>query len=180
MEASSWTARWCAPGTRGVERPGDAPTGTGNVVGETIRLEGDRARIDFDGGQGRRGRLLVRGAHRWLVLPGLDTPLQVSHLPLGSVIRLDPSDPCLALNLVCERVGDRLIAGHRAHGWRYAHAGHAGPGGTDRGVFWLDARYGVLLAFRARSRNGLHYRMTTAAIRFGPLPPATFALRALP
>jgi hypothetical protein len=150
---------------------GDAIQGT---MTETIYLNGDRVRVDFDGGPRLRGRLLKQGDRTWLLEPSAQRALPVAHIPLASVTRLDPGQPCWNLGIVCERAEDRLIAGRRAEGWRYEHAGRAGPNGTDSGTFWIDAQYGVLLAFKAQDLARRDYRMETVSMSFAAFPDAVF------
>ncbi|HEX7732935.1 MAG TPA: hypothetical protein VF415_09835 [Rhodanobacter sp.] len=155
-------------------RTADVTQQRGGAVVETIWLKGDHVRVDFDGGPRLRGRILRNGAHAWLLQPGVDRVLPADHVTLGSLTRLDPQKPCWNLGFTCERVDDRLIAGRRASGWHYSHAGHAGPNGTDSGVFWIDAQNGVLLAFDARDTGRRDYRMDTVTIDFTDLPNTTF------
>jgi hypothetical protein len=156
----------------GVRSP-DAAPGTGAMV-ETIWLKGTRERVDFDGGPNMRGRILRDDQHAWLLQPGVDRVLPADNVPLGSVTRLDPKRPCWGLGFACERVDDRLIAGRRASGWRYGNAGRSGPNGTDSGVLWVDAQYGILLAFNAKDVDQRTYHMETASIDFAGVPESTF------
>lgn len=156
-------------------------TGTGGaanpdgVAAETLWLKGDRVRVDFDAGQGRRGRILRDGrGHAWLFMSTSDRALPARNLKIGAITRLDPAKPCWELGFACEKVDDRIIAGRLAHGWRYRHAEQSGPGGTDRGVFWIDAQYGLLLAFNGRDLGEHARRMETTALDFQAIPAATF------
>lgn len=155
-------------------READASHGQAGAMVETIWLKGAHVRVDFDGGPYMRGRILRDGKQAWLLQPDTGRALPADGVPLGSITRLDPQNPCWALGFACERVDDRLIAGRRASGWRYSHADRAGPNGTDSGVFWIDAQYGVLLAFDARDVSRRNYRMETVAVDFAELPDATF------
>lgn len=145
------------------------------VAAETIWLKGDRVRVDFDAGQGRRGRILRDGhGHAWLFMSTSDRALPARNVKIGAVTRLDPAKPCWELGFACEKVGDRIIAGRLAHGWRYRHAEQSGPGGTDSGVFWIDAQYGLLLAFNGKELGEHARRMETTALDFQAIPAATF------
>jgi len=159
---------------------GNGSGASGGVLAETVWLKGDLVRVDFDGGPRMRGRLLKRGDRSWLLEPDAQRALPVAHVPLASITRLDPAQPCLGLGLACEHVDDRLIAGRRATGWRYDHAGRTGPNATDSGVFWIDAQYGVLLGFRARDLMHRDYRMETLSVQFPTLPDSVFGLPARP
>jgi len=153
-------------------RHADNPDG---VAAETIWLKGGRVRVDFDAGQGRRGRILRDGhGHAWLFMSTSDRALPAQHVRIGSITRLDPAQPCWALGFACERVDDRVIAGRLAQGWRYSHAEQSGPGGTDSGTFWIDAEYGLLLAFEGRDLGEHAQRMETTAVDFQALPAAAF------
>lgn len=146
------------------------------VAGETIWIKGDKARVDFDAGAGRRGRILRGGGHAWLLMSTSSRALPADHVRMGAITRLDVRKPCWNLGFPCTPVENRRIAGRLAHGWRYHHAGHAGPDGTDSGVLWIDAEYGLLLAFNAKDAAEQTHRMETTAIVFGPLPDDAFAL----
>lgn len=89
--------------------------------------------------------------------------------------RLDPKRPCWEPNLSCEKVNDRQVAGREAQGWRYRHAEQRGPGGTDSGVFWVDAQYGFLLSYKGKDLTGKARRMETTSIQFAKLPDEDFA-----
>lgn len=156
-------------------READASHGHAGAMVETIWIKGAHVRVDFDGGPGMRGRILRDAEHAWLLQQDVEHALPADHVPLASITRLDPKNPCWTMGVSCVRADDRLIAGHRASGWRYSGAGQAGPNGTDSGVFWIDAQYGVLLAFDAMDISQRNYRMETASIDFGKLPDSTFA-----
>lgn len=145
------------------------------VAAETIWLKEGRVRVDFDAGQGRRGRILRDGhGHAWLFMSTSDRALPAQHVRIGAITRLDPAKPCWELGFACERVDDRVIAGRLAQGWRFSHAEQSGPGGTDSGIFWIDAEYGLLLAFKGRDLGERTHRMETTAVDFQALPAATF------
>jgi hypothetical protein len=145
------------------------------VAAETIWLKGNHVRVDFDAGQGRRGRILRDGhGHAWLFMSTSDRALPAQHVRIGAITRLDPAQPCWALGFACEKVDERVIAGRLAQGWRYRHAEQSGPGGTDSGVFWIDAEYGLLLAFKGKDLGERARRMETTAVDFQALPVATF------
>ncbi|HKR76464.1 MAG TPA: hypothetical protein VJR95_07335 [Rhodanobacter sp.] len=152
--------------------------GTANpdgVAAETIWLKGDRVRVDFDAGQGRRGRILRDGhGHAWLFMSTSDRALPARNVKIGAITQLDPVQPCWELGFACEKVDDRIIAGRLAHGWRYRHAEQSGPGGTDSGVFWIDAQYGLLLAFEGKDVGEHARRMETTALDFQAIPATTF------
>ncbi|QRN54386.1 hypothetical protein [Dyella caseinilytica] len=154
--------------------------GTGNggagVMAETISLKGSNARIDYDGGSQLRGSIFRIGDRIWLLPAGSKRPLPVSHLPLASVTHLNTDKPCWELGFPCLQVEDRLIAGRRATGWRYDHAGKAGPDGTDSGVFWIDQETGVVLAIKAKDTSDRAYNMDTMAVEYAPVPDSTFAV----
>lgn len=154
-------------------RGADSPDG---VAAETVWLKGDRVRVDFDAGQGRRGRILRDGhGHAWLFMSTSDRALPARNVKIGAITRLDLAQPCWELGFACAQVDDRTIAGRLAHGWRYRHAGQSGPGGTDSGVFWIDAQYGLLLAFKGKDAGEHARRMETVAVDFQTIPAAAFA-----
>jgi hypothetical protein len=157
----------------GVRQP-DASSGQAGALVETIWLKGSRERLDFDGGPNMRGRILRDDQHAWLLQPGVNRVLPADNVPLGSVTRLDAKSPCSGLGFACQRVDDRLIAGRRANGWRYSDAGRSGPNGTDSGVLWVDAQYGIVLAFNAKDVDQRTYHMETASIDFSNVPESTF------
>lgn len=145
------------------------------MAAETIWLKGDRVRVDFDAGQGRRGRILRDGrGHAWLFMSTSGRALPARHISIGAITRLDPARPCWGLGFACASTADRVIAGRPAQGWRYRHAGQSGPGGTDSGEFWIDAEYGVLLAYKGKDVGERNHLMEATAIEFQPLPAATF------
>jgi len=147
----------------------------GGVAAETLWLKGDRVRVDFDAGQGRRGRILRDGrGHAWLFMSTSDRALPAQHVPIGAITRLDPAQPCWKLGFACDKVGQRVIAGRQAEGWRYRHAEQSGPGGTDSGTFWIDAQYGLLLAFQGKDVGEHARRMETTAVDFQAIPDDTF------
>ncbi len=147
------------------------------VAAQTIWIKGNKVRIDFDAGEGRRGRILRGGSgHAWLLMSTSHRALPADNVKLGAITRLDPQQPCQDLPFYCESVETRDIAGRQAQGWRYRHAGQAGPDGTDSGAFWIDAEYGLLLSFKAKDLGGRQHRMETTAIHFGDLPQETFDL----
>jgi len=150
---------------------GDAIQG---AMTETIYLDGDRARIDFEAGPKLRGRWLSDGRHSWLQREPSRAWLPADGFRIGRVVRLDPQRPCWQADLSCAPADGRTVAGRPAKGWRYRHAGQEGPMGTDSGEFWLDAETGLLLAFRGRDLGGHDYRMETVALAFGPLDPSLF------
>jgi len=150
--------------------------GPGDVASETIMLKGQRVRVDFDAGEGRRGRILRGGDHAWVLMSTSHRALPADHVKLGALVRLDPQRPCADLSFYCDPVEPREIAGRQAVGWRYRHAEQAGPDGTDSGTFWLDAEYGLVLGFSAEDLSGRKHRMEATAISFDKLPEDTFAL----
>jgi hypothetical protein len=152
---------------------GDAAAG---VMAETIRLKGSNARIDYDGGPQLRGTIFRNGDRTWLLPSGSNRPLPVGHLPLAAVTRLDAVKPCWGLGFPCLQVEDRLIAGRRATGWRYDHAGRAGPDGTDSGVFWIDQETGVVLAIKAKDTSERAYNMDTLSVDYAVVPDSTFTM----
>ncbi|WP_284343692.1 hypothetical protein [Dyella mobilis] len=159
----------------GIQAHGSDATAAG-VMAETIRLKGSNARIDYDGGPQQRGSVFRVGNRTWLLPSGSTRPLPVKHLPIASVTRLDTDKPCSELGLSCLQVDDRLIAGRRATGWRYDHAGRAGPDGTDSGVLWIDQETGVLLAIKAKDTSERAYNMETVAIDYAALPDSAFTV----
>jgi hypothetical protein len=146
------------------------------VAAETIWIKGDRTRVDFDAGENRRGRILRGGGHAWLLMSTSDRALPADHVRIGAITRLDVRKPCWDIGFACTPEEDRRIAGRPAHGWRYRDAGRAGPDGTDSGVLWIDAEYGLLLAFNAKDTAEKTHRMDATAIRFADIPDDTFAL----
>lgn len=150
--------------------------GHDGVAAETIWIKGDKTRVDFDAGAGRRGRILRGGDHAWLLMSTSRRALPADHVRIGAITRLDVARPCWDLGFACAPVESRRIAGRPAHGWRYRHAGHAGPGGSDSGVFWIDAEYGLLLAFEAKDSAGHTHRMEATAVGFAKIPDDTFAM----
>lgn len=61
-------------------------------------------------------------------------------------------------------------------GWRYSHAGQAGPDGTDSGVLWIDAEQGIVLGFDARDLGEHDHRMQAVDVSYDKLDDDTFAL----
>jgi hypothetical protein len=151
-------------------------SGNGDVAAETIRIKGNKLRVDFDAGEGRRGRILRSDSgHAWLLMSNSNRALPAGHVPIASTTRLDPQRPCWEPNLSCEKVEVRQVAGRQAQGWRYRHAGHRGPGGTDNGVFWVDVQYGFLLSYKGKDLTGKARRMEATAVQFAPLSDTEFA-----
>lgn len=147
-----------------------------DVAAETIRIKGGSLRVDFDAGEGRRGRILRRDSgHAWLLMSTSHRALPADHVSIAKMIRLDPTRPCWDPNLSCEKVDDREVAGRQAHGWRYRHAEQNGPGGTDSGVFWTDAQYGFVLSYKGKDLTGKEHRMETTSIQFAKLPDDDFS-----
>lgn len=147
-----------------------------DVAAETIRIKGDSLRVDFDAGEGKRGRILRKNAgHAWLLMSTSHRALPADHVPIASMTRLDPKRPCWEPNLSCEKVDDRQVAGRQAQGWRYRHAEQRGPGGTDSGVFWVDVQYGFLLSYKGKDLTGKARRMEATSIQFAKLPVEDFA-----
>ncbi len=152
------------------------PLGGDDVAAETIRIKGDRLRVDFDAGEGRRGRILRSGSgHAWLLMSTSNRALPADHVPIAVITRLDPERPCWEPNLSCEKVDDRVVAGRRVRGWRYRHAEQGGPGGTDSGVFWVDAQYGFLLSYKGKDLAGKARSMEATSVRFAQLSDDEFA-----
>jgi hypothetical protein len=151
-------------------------TNPDGVTAETIWIKGSRVRVDFDAGPDRRGRILRGGDHAWLLMSSSDRALPADHVRIGAITRLDPDKPCWDLGFACERVEDRHIAGRQASGWRYRHAGQAGPGGSDSGVFWIDTQYGLLLAYKAQDLAEKPQRMEATTVGFAKIDDDTFAL----
>jgi hypothetical protein len=145
-----------------------------NMIAETVRLKSQAVRVDFDGGSRLRGSIYKLGDRTWLLPAGSSHALPVAHMPLASVTQLDPVKPCWQLGFFCQHVDDRLIAGRRASGWRYDHAGRAGPVGTDSGVMWIDAQYGILLGLAAEDTSRRAYRMEAVSIQFAAIPGEVF------
>lgn len=151
--------------------------GGDDVAAETIRIKGGSLRVDFDAGEGRRGRILRKGSrHAWLLMSTSHRALPADHVSIGKMSQLDPMHPCWEPNLSCEKVEDRQVAGRQAHGWRYRHAEQNGPDGTDSGVFWIDAQYGFLLSYKGKDLTGKAHRMETTSIRFAKLSDDDFSL----
>lgn len=149
--------------------------GGDDVAAETIRIKGDSLRVDFDAGEGRRGRILRKGSgHAWLLMTTSHRALPADHVPIASMARLDPTRPCWEPDLSCEKVDGRQVAGRQARGWRYRHAEQGGPGGTDSGVFWVDAQYGFLLSYKGKDLTGKTRRMEATSIQFAKLPDEDF------
>lgn len=157
----------------GLRPPERSAKQEGSLV-ETIYISGDRVRVDFDGGPHMRGRLLRNGERAWLLRPPSHVVLPASRFRIGLHVRMDPRRPCWDSGLSCHRTASRTIAGRPAQGYRYRHAGQQGPFGTDQGTFWIDAEYGVVLAFKGRDLGDKDYRMQVLSIQPGPLPKSTF------
>lgn len=148
------------------------------LMAETIRLKGQNLRIDYDGGPKLRGSIYRIDGHTWLLSSGGTRALPVAHLPLASATRLDPDKPCWELGFSCLQVEDRLVAGRRATGWRYDHAGVAGPDGTDNGTFWIDRETGVVVSIKGKNASGRSLNMDAVSIDYTPLPDSVMALPA--
>lgn len=147
-----------------------------DVAAETVRLKGNHMRVDFDAGEGRRGRILRNGSgHAWLFMSTSSRALPADHVAIASMSRLDPDRPCWEPDLSCEKIEDRQVAGRQAHGWRYRHAGQNGPGGTDSGAFWIGAQYGFVLSYDGKDLTGKRRRMEATSVRFGTLSDDEFA-----
>ncbi|MHB1057445.1 MAG: hypothetical protein ACYC0F_06150 [Rhodanobacter sp.] len=155
---------------------GGAGARDGGVAAETVWIKGERVRVDFDAGKGRRGRILRGGGHAWLLMSTSSRALPADHVRIGAITRLDPQRPCWDLGFACSPAENRRVAGRLANGWRYRHAGRDGPGGTDNGVFWIDAQYGLLLAFQAQDLGLKPHRMEATAVHFAKLSDDAFAL----
>lgn len=151
-------------------------TSASTIMAETIRLKGENLRIDYDGGPKLRGSIYRVDGHTWLLSSGSTRALPVAHLPLAMTTRLDPAKPCWALGLSCLQVEDRLVAGRRATGWRYDHAGVAGPDGTDNGTFWIDRETGIVLSIKGKNLSGRSLNMDAVSIDYAPLPDNVMAL----
>lgn len=143
----------------------------------TVYLKGDAARVDFAGPDGERGMLLHDAAtgKGWMV--SLEQGLAV---PIGSAgfheLRVDPNDPCAALRLRCQPMGERFVGGTLAIGWRYRNAGARGPGGTSNGDFWVDPEHGVILAYRGQTRDRDVHALRAVSVTHDPLPDVLFEL----
>ena len=159
----------------GIRPPPSSVKREGSMV-ETIYVSGDRERVDFDAGPDMRGRILRNGSQAWLLRPPSHRVLPAQGVRIASPVRLDTDKPCFDPGFSCHRIDDRLIAGRRANGWRYRHAGQRGPQGTDSGTFWIDAETGIVLAFEGRDLARREYRMETVSVHFGELPDTLFRL----
>jgi hypothetical protein len=159
----------------GIRPPPSSIKREGSMV-ETIYVSGERVRVDFDAGTHLRGHILRNGDQAWLLRPPSHRALPARGVRIGSPVRMDTDKPCFDLGFSCQRVDDRLIAGRRANGWRYRHAGRHGPQGTDSGTFWIDAGTGIVLAFDGRDLARHDYRMETVSVHFGKLPDILFRL----
>lgn len=153
------------------------PQGEPTEFPVTIYLQEDALRVDFAGPNGERGMLLHDAANRkgWLV--SLEEGLAV---PIGSAgfheLRVDPNDPCAALRLRCQPMGERFVGGTLAIGWRYRNAGARGPGGTSNGDFWVDPEHGVILAYRGQTRDRDVHALRAVSVTHDPLPDVLFEL----
>ena len=158
-------------------------TGIGPVRGDavmpmTVRLSGDRLRIDFEVSRGQDGYLLADTAadQAWLVSVSGDVALPVP-APAWTALRLDPDAPCADMGARCEPGAVDVIANHLVRTWRYRHADGRGPDGTDNGTLWVDPRTGLLLAFRGRLAGREAIRgYEVVAVEAGPLDPGLFEL----
>lgn len=155
--------------------PGASVAREGTLV-TTTWLSGDRQRVDFDGGEGLRGRVLRDGDHAWLLRPNAHQAIPAKGVSIGKVARVDPRRPCWELGFACQALGERTEAGRQVSGWRYRHAERGGPQGTDEGEFWVDTATGAVLAFDARDLAGHHYRMQTVSFEQVTLDDDVFAL----
>lgn len=143
----------------------------------TICMRGDATRIDFTGPRGEEAYLLslAGSQRRWLVntaselalpIPGTTTPL-----------RVDPADPCAAMQASCERGRGDVIAGTLVQGWRYRNTGGRGPDGTERGTLWVDPVTGLVLGYRGQLSGWPEYReMRALSVSLQPIGPAPFDL----
>lgn len=171
-----WTTASAADKLAGVRIDAvyEGATSVGALSAGTLWAAGDRSRLDFDAGPGRRGRILRNGRHAWLLLSSSDRALPADHLRLGALVQLDVRRPCWSLGFACEATGTRRIAGRLAQGWRYRNAGHAGPDGTDVGEFWIDGEHGLLLAYKGNDLGRHTHRMEATRVQVAPIPADTF------
>lgn len=161
----------------GIRPPPSSIKREGNMV-ETIYIKGARTRVDFDAGPHLRGSVLRTGDQAWLLRPPSHRVLPAQGVRIASPVRMDTDRPCFDLGFSCQRVDDRLVAGRRANGWRYRHAGRHGPQGTDSGTFWIDAETGIVLAFDGTDLARRDYRMEAVSMQVGELPDSLFRLPA--
>lgn len=159
----------------GIRTSGATASREGTMV-LTTWLSDDKVRIDFDAGPQMRGRILRDKDHAWLVRPDAHQAIPAGGVSIGRITRLDPREPCWNLGFPCQALEPKNIAGRPATGWRYRHAGRAGPQGTDQGEFWIDAATGVLLAFDAQDLAEHHYRMQTVSFEQTTFGDDVFAL----
>jgi hypothetical protein len=58
----------------------------------------------------------------------------------------------------------------------YENSIQSHPGGTDSGEFWIDAQYGLLLAYKAQELGGKPCRMQATGVSFAKIDDDAFAL----
>lgn len=159
-------------------------TATGPVTGGsaakmplTIRIRGDATRIDFTGPGGEEAYLLslAGGQQRWLVNKATEVALPIPGT--ATSLRVDPADPCAAMQASCERGRGEVIAGTVVQGWRYRNAGGRGPDGTERGTLWVDPVSGLVLGYRGQLSGRPEYReMRALSVSRRPIETAWFDL----
>ena len=139
----------------------------------------DRTRIDLDVPGAERAYLLLDNAsgQGWAISKDSDAALPVSIDSYRELV-VDPAAPCAGMQVRCDPLGHRDMAGVRARGLRYTGARGRGPGGSDRGELWIDPDTGIVLGYDARTRDGAPRRLRATGLRREALPAALFELPA--
>lgn len=137
----------------------------------------ERTRIDLDLPGAERAYLLLDNAtgNGWAISKDSDAALPVSIDSYRELV-VDPAAPCAGMQVRCDPLGPRDMAGVRARGLRYTGARGRGPGGSDRGELWIDPDTGIVLGYDARTRDGRPRRLRATGLSREALPAALFEL----
>jgi outer membrane lipoprotein-sorting protein len=146
-----------------------------HVLPETIYLHGTRTRLEFLSTD-QQGYILRDGRAIWLINEKTKVAWPLQYTVSARQYIFDPADPCRGMGFSCERDSTKSLAGRNATGWRFRHAGSAGPDGSDNGILWIDDEFGLLLAYQAKDMQGRSMDWIVTEVSFGPLSPGLFEL----
>ena len=137
----------------------------------------ERTRIDLDIPEADRAYLLLDNAtgNGWAISKDKEAALPISADSYRELV-VDPQAPCAGMQLSCDPLGHRDIAGVRAQGLRYTGARGRGPGGSDRGELWIDPASGLVVGYDGRTRDGKARRLRASDVLREALPAALFEL----